>query len=159
MNIYVASSWRNVLQPAIVAILRRCGHEVYDFRNPGNGRHGFGWREIDPNWEKWTPQEYREALKTDIARDGFDTDMTALNCCDACVLVLPSGRSASFEFGWALGAGKTGAIVMFDQCEPELMYLGNPILTSMDELFDWAGEQPGGKSLRDEPMCIGGEHC
>ena len=37
MKIYVASSWRNLLQPGIVLALRRCGHEVYDFRNPAPG--------------------------------------------------------------------------------------------------------------------------
>ena len=34
MKIYVASSWRNAQQPAVVARLREAGHEVYDFRNP-----------------------------------------------------------------------------------------------------------------------------
>lgn len=33
-RIYVASSWRCVEQPRIVALLRGAGHEVYDFRNP-----------------------------------------------------------------------------------------------------------------------------
>ena len=30
----------------------------------------------------------------------------ALRACDGCVLVLPSGRSAHLEAGWAAGAGK-----------------------------------------------------
>lgn len=139
MKIYVASSWRNLLQPAIVSMLRSAGHEVYDFRNPAPGNHGSGWSRIDPNWQQWTPQQYRDALNHPIAKDGFGHDMQALQQCDACVLVLPSGRSASWEFGYALGQGKQGAVVMFDKCEPELMYLGNPILTSVDELMDWAG--------------------
>jgi len=139
MNIYVASSWRNLLQPAVVSMLRKSGHEVYDFRNPAPGNNGFGWREINGNWQDWTPQEYREALEHPIAKAGFALDMNALRACDACVLVLPSGRSASWEFGWALGNGKKGAVVMFEKCEPELMYLGNPILTTPGELFDWAG--------------------
>ena len=33
-RIYVASSWRNALQPGVVTKLRRDGHEVYDFREP-----------------------------------------------------------------------------------------------------------------------------
>ena len=140
MKIYVASSWRNVLQPGIVVMLRRCGHEVYDFRNPAPGNNGFSWSEIDPDWQRWTPKQYREALDHPIAKRGFECDMTALRECDACVLVLPSGRSASFEFGWAIGHGKQGAVVMFEPCEPELMYLGSPILTAPDDLFDWAGE-------------------
>lgn len=139
MKIYVASSWRNILQPAIVVMLRRCGHEVYDFRNPAPGNNGFSWRSIDPNWERWTPDENRKGIEHPIAKAGFDLDMNALRECEACVLVLPSGRSASFEFGWAIGAGKRGAVVMFESCEAELMYRGNPILTTPDELFDWAG--------------------
>ena len=139
MKIYVASSWRNPLQPAIVAMLRKIGHEVYDFRNPVPGNNGFSWSEIDSDWQNWTPQQYREALEHPVAKRGFDYDMNALQECDACVLVLPSGRSASFEFGWATGAGKVGAVVMFEKYEPELMYRGQPILTTPDELFDWAG--------------------
>lgn len=139
MKIYVASSWRNALQPAIVKTLRRCNHEVYDFRNPAPGNNGFAWSEIDPDWQQWTPSQYRDALGHPIAQAGFRLDMDALRQCDACVLVLPSGRSASFEFGWAIGNGKQGAVVMFDACEPELMYLGQPILTTPSELLDWAG--------------------
>lgn len=139
MKIYVASSWRNLLQQAVVILLRNCGHEVYDFRHPKPGGTGFSWSEIDPNWKHWTPQQYREGLEHSIAKDGYQNDIDALNECDACVLVLPSGRSASWEFGYALGQGKQGAVVMFDPCEPELMYLGNPILATADELLDWAG--------------------
>lgn len=141
MKIYVASSWRNTIQPLIVGLLRSKGHEVYDFRNPAPGQNGFSWREIHPDWENWTPEQYREALKHPIAEHGFKFDMDALRACDACVLVLPSGRSASFEFGFALGQGKRGAVVMFERCEPELMYLGNPILTNVRELNDWAANE------------------
>lgn len=138
MKIYVASSWRNILQPGIVVMLRRSGHEVYDFRNPAPGNTGFAWSSIDEDWQQWTPAEYRDSLEHPIAKHGFKCDMEALQSCDACVLVLPSGRSASFEFGWAIGNGKLGAVVMFEKCEPELMYSGQPILTTPDEMFDWA---------------------
>ena len=143
MKIYVASSWRNLLQPGIVHALRRCGHEVYDFRKPDpNLPHekGFSWAEIDPAWQAWTPEQYREALKHPIAERGYAFDINALRACDACVLVLPSGRSASWEFGYAMGQGKRGAVVMLDHAEPELMYREAKILTSMNDLFDMFGE-------------------
>lgn len=136
MNIYVASSWRNLLQPAIVLALRRCGHEVYDFKNPAPGNKGFAWSHIDPNWEKWTPEEYRQALQHPLSVEGYDHDIAALKACDACVLVLPSGRSASWEFGYAMGRGKRGAVVQLGPVEPELMYREAAIITSIDELFD-----------------------
>lgn len=146
MKIYVASSWRNVLQPGVVSILRNCGHEVYDFRNPAPGNNGFSWREIHPDWENWTPQQYAEALKHPVAIDGYRHDKAALDWCEACVLVLPSGRSASWEFGYAFGQGKKTAVVMLEKFEPELMYLESTILTSMNDLFDWSTTN-GGKQL------------
>ncbi|WP_199188632.1 MULTISPECIES: hypothetical protein [Pirellulaceae] len=142
MNIYVASSWRNQLQQDIVKFLRGASHEVYDFRNPAPGNHGFGWSAIDPEWKSWTPKQYRSALNHPIAQRGYSFDKEALDACDACVLVLPSGRSASWEFGYAVGANKLGAVVMFEPCEPELMYLGNPILTNLEELDEWARTFP-----------------
>lgn len=149
MNIYVASSWRNLLQPAIVHALRRCGHEVYDFRNPAPGNKGFAWSSIDPEWESWDPVKYREALKHPIARAGYALDIAALRACDACVLVLPSGRSASWEFGYAMGQGKRGAVIQLDRCEPELMYSEAELISSMDELFD--AFAPAGHELARTP--------
>jgi hypothetical protein len=140
MKIYVASSWRNLLQPAIVMVLRRCGHDVYDFRHPAPGRGGFAWSDIDPNWQSWDPVAYREALKHPVAAEGYAYDIDALRSCDACVFVLPCGRSASWEFGYAMGQGKKGYVVQFEPQEPELMFREATILTTMDELFDTFGE-------------------
>jgi len=142
MRIYVASSWRNVLQPSIVIALRGLGHEVYDFRNPAPGNDGFRWSDCavpGKNWQEWTPNEYRAALQHPIAKAGYQYDIDALRACDACVLVLPSGRSASWEFGYAMGQGKRAAVLQLDKIEPELMYRESDILTSMDELLKWAG--------------------
>jgi hypothetical protein len=55
-RIYAASSWRNQHQPWIVPLLRNAGHEVYDFRNPFNGRPGFAWSDIDPDWKAWSAE-------------------------------------------------------------------------------------------------------
>lgn len=142
-RIYVASSWRNALQPAVIHILRRCGHEVYDFRHPAPGNEGFAWSAIDPEWETWTPRQFRSALQHPIAREGYGYDVAALRACDACVLVLPCGRSAHWELGWAMGQGKEGYVVTFGPTEPELMYREARILVSTGELFD-AFELPGG---------------
>lgn len=136
MNIYVASSWRNILQIVIVHALRRCGHEVYDFRNPAPGNKGFAWSDIDPNWKNWTPEEYRDALRYPAAVLGYALDIGALRRCDACVLVLPAGRSSSWEFGYAMGSGKSGYVIQLESQEPELMFREATIITSMNELFD-----------------------
>ncbi|PYG86718.1 hypothetical protein LY28_02744 [Ruminiclostridium sufflavum DSM 19573] len=125
MKIYVASSWRNNIQPFVVEALRNEGHEVYDFKNPEPGNHGFHWGEIDPDWESWSPEKFREALSHPVAESGFKLDMKALKECDACVMVLSCGRSAHLEAGYAIGAGKP-TVIMLQNGEPELMYKMTP---------------------------------
>ena len=134
-RVYVASSWRNIIQPAIVEALRLVGREVYDFRHPSPDSSGFSWSEIDPDWKDWTPAAYRKALAHPIAKAGYAHDIAALRGCEACVLVLPSGRSASWELGYAMGQGKRGVVVQLGKVEPELMYREAEIVTSMAELF------------------------
>lgn len=139
-KIYVASSWRNDLQSGIVHILRRCGHIVYDFKHPEPGNNGFSWSDIDPAWKEWAPEKFRKSLEHPVAKDGFDKDMKALIECDACVLVMPCGRSAHLELGWAIGAGRRSVILLADG-EPELMYrMADYIITTPNELFDIFGE-------------------
>jgi hypothetical protein len=120
MKIYVASSWRNMRQPAVVVALRAAGHEVYDFRHPAPGNDGFGWGQIDPNWRDWTSEQFRAALDHSIARRGFEFDMNALQAADATVLVMPCGRSAHLELGYAVGADQS-TFALLAEGEPELM--------------------------------------
>lgn len=121
-RIYVASSWRNTIQPDVVAALRRDGHEVYDFKNPAPGDNGFSWRQIGDR-SKWDAAYFAtEVLDHPIAAHGFGLDMRALEACSACVLVLPCGRSAHLELGQAVGARKLTIVYMPELEEPELMY-------------------------------------
>ena len=121
MNIYVASSWRNPYQQDAVRVLRRAGFEVYDFRNPVDGEHGFQWSEIDPKWQSWSLTEFRSALSDPVAEHGFGRDWQAMHAADACLLVLPCGRSSHLEAGWFSGAGRPTVVWLADG-EPELMY-------------------------------------
>lgn len=127
MRIYVASSWRNTLQPAVVEALRADGHDVYDFRNPEPGDQGFSWRQCATPEQLKDPRAFRrDVLTHPIARAGFEKDMAALRSADATVLVLPCGRSAHLELGWAVGAGQRTVVLLDDpMSEPELMYLMN----------------------------------
>ncbi len=120
MKIYVASSWRNQQQSVIVSRLRSAGFEVYDFRNPRPGDNGFSWSEIDPEWEEWTEGQYVNALSHPLAEAGFKSDMDAMEWADCFVGVMPFGRSASLEMGWAAGHGKRTALLL-SSGEPELM--------------------------------------
>lgn len=125
MKIYVASSWRNKFHSWVVDRLRFHGHEVYDFKNPGVDKHAFSWKGVIPNYqqgEKVTAEEYRRALTHPRAAQGYAYDIGALKWCDAVVYVLPCGKSASWEFGFAMGEGKAGFVVMFEPDDPDLMF-------------------------------------
>lgn len=137
MKIYVASSWRNPDQPGVVLHLRQAGHEVYDFRNPPHGRGGFAWADIDPAWQSWTAAQYRDALHTETAEDGYHSDFDGMRWADVCLLLLPSGRSAHLEAGWMAGAGKHTLVLTRDGQEPELMAkLLDAVCISMAEVLD-----------------------
>lgn len=136
-KIYVASSWRNNLHERVVEwLLNNTTNYVFDYRQQ---YEAFRWVDIDPNWENWTIEQYKEALDNPIAVDGFEKDMSGLRMCDLCLLLLPSGLSASWEFGWALGAGKKGVIFSIESFRPELMYSGNEILTTWNEFYEFFG--------------------
>lgn len=198
--VYVASSWRNPLQPALMEVLKAAGIPAYDFRNPEGGT-GFSWAEVktpdmtasqvrcehcggsivhssftgmglyepdvdpgnDPvvwrhrdgyaacgmggqfavpkkgsDWE--TAADYVAMVNHPRAIEGFDADFAAMSKADTFVMVLPCGKSAHLELGWAIGAGKRTAILLEDPVEPELMYrMADHLATSVHDLLGWMG--------------------
>lgn len=149
--IYVASSWRNPTQPAVVYALRQAGFDVYDFKNPPNGT-AFAWDEIGlqhsnplhghPNApDVADTAEFLEALRHPRAIDGFNSDFTAMQRADAIIAVAPCGRSAHLELGWGVGARKRTAVLLDDPCTPELMYLMTDYqATTIPTLLEWLRE-------------------
>ena len=150
--VYVASSWRNADQPAVVAALEAAGIDCYDFRHPAEGNEGFSWRQvgstsgydgpgITPKGQDLVDVDtYRRMLDHPRAVHGFDLDFAAMMRADAFVLVLPCGRSAHLELGWAVGAGKRTAIILEDPAEPELMFRMVDFLAhDVDEVLEWFG--------------------
>ncbi|MGN1265932.1 MAG: hypothetical protein ACI4UL_08955 [Muribaculaceae bacterium] len=137
MKIYVASSWRNEFFPEIVSRLRSEGYDVYDFRNPGDGSDGFRWSDVSADWIEWEPQRYRhELMNNPLCQRQFGNDERAMESCDACVLLLPSGRSAHTEAGWFAGKGRKVIVHIPIKQEPELMYrLFDAVTTTIDELL------------------------
>ena len=150
MKIYVASSWRNQFQPEVVAELRAVGHEVYDFRGPGDGWGdsgqgvgGFSWSEVDPEWQRWPENvsRYLDGLEHPRAVEGFARDMDALKLSDACILVNPCGQSAHAELGFAAGAGKLTAAYCPAIREPDLMLkMADCITSNWDDIERWLSE-------------------
>lgn len=200
--VYVASSWRNPIQPVVIEALRAAGIDCYDFKNPDAGT-GFSWREVksengpasiavcqhcsepivystfgalawepdyDPNddptvWRHkaggysvcgslkthaapkkgsdYEPvDEYLRMIEHPRALEGFEADFNAMQKANTFVLVLPCGKSAHLELGWAVGAGKRTAILLEDPMEPELMYrMVDHLATSVVDLLGWLGVQ------------------
>src|SRR3990167_8698418 len=136
MKLYIASSWRNNRYPVVVDCLRDAGHECYDWRE-----HGFRWIEVNKMDDYFSSYPALEVtLAKDRSREGFERDMNALRSCDACILVLASGRSAHLEAGWAIGAGKPTAILydFTEKVTPELMYLmADKRTTELAEIVKW----------------------
>lgn len=141
MRIYVASSWRNEQQQSVVARLRAEGHEVYDFKNPAPGNHGFGWKQCTPLDPPWTADVTRSVLDSGIAKNAFALDSGAMRWADAIVMLQPCGRSASWEAGWGAGAGKLTITLLADHQEPELMVkLGDHVCVSLEEVIEILAE-------------------
>ena len=134
-KIYVASSWRNTYYPEVVKKLREYGHEVYDFRNPPHNHGAFMWKDIDPEFDRWNVEQYKQGLQHPSSERQFQADLDALNWADTCLLVLPCGRSAHTEAGWMKGAGKKVIVYIPEMQEAELMYkLFDLVSGDLDEI-------------------------
>ena len=136
MAIQKSRQLRNEFYPEVVEALCKVGHDVYDFRNPPSGDGGFKWSNVDPNYMDWTPEEYRQQLSCPQSERQFRNDIEAMLSCDACVLVLPCGRSAHTEAGWFAGKGKKVIAYIPTKQEPELMYkLFSAVCCSIEEVI------------------------
>ena len=94
MKVYVASSWRNEFYEGLLAEIRLAMFDVYDFKaEPG----AFAWADLDPAWERWDVRQFADALEHPLAVRAFKADTDGMMHADACVLLLPSGRSARIE--------------------------------------------------------------
>lgn len=145
MSIYVASSWRNTTHlDEVINRLRADGHEdVYDFRASA----GFSWEQCDPSWDRNSmqtatpPLRITELLRHPAAVKGYGTDLDALDFAQLCVLVMPCGRSAHLELGYAIGRGKPSIVYLPEPCEPELMWkLASAVASNLDDVSWWAAQ-------------------
>lgn len=102
----------------------------------------------DHTWEvieHWTdpvsPALFQQAMLHPKAVAGFHRDMEHLKMAEAVILLLPCGKSAHLEAGWAAGAGKPLALYAPEDLQPELMYgMCQWIMTEIDGLMHWASD-------------------
>lgn len=139
--VYLASSWRNPIYPGVVGALKAAGIDHFDFRNPPDGT-AFSWHQVGGiAGSVATPLDvYLKMIDHPVAAAGFAADFEAMQRADTVVLVLPCGRSAHLELGWAVGAGKRTAVLLEDPVTPELMYrMVDYLAPSLFDLLGWLG--------------------
>ena len=130
MKVYVASSWRTPRHDEVVRALRDAGHDVYDYRQDGANHEDFG---MDYDH---TLEETLELLAREDVESVVDRDMNNVAKAKALVLVLPCGRSAHTEYGFALAIDKP-CYILWEACEPEFVYLGaDCIVGSVQEIVE-----------------------
>lgn len=121
MRIYLASSWKNEDLVQIWADeLRNMGHKVDAFVDSKSGRYVFHFSEIgDPS-----KLDCINFLEDSRAQKAFAEDKKWLDWCECCLLLLPAGKSAHLEAGYAKGKGKHLVIWQynFPKGEFDVMY-------------------------------------
>jgi len=107
-RIYLIGSLRNPNVPLVAQVLRQAGYEVFDdWHAPGPT--------VDERWQEYEQARGRtfiEALAGWHARHVFLFDKSHLDRAEVGVMVLPAGRSGHLEFGYLVGQGKPGYILL-----------------------------------------------
>jgi nucleoside 2-deoxyribosyltransferase len=104
MNIYLASSWKNAKEVNMTAkLLRIEGFAVDAFCDSSGGRFVFSFNELPGSGYR---HNARTILGEPLVQMAFAEDKKWLDWADAVILILPSGKSAHLEAGYAVGKGK-----------------------------------------------------
>lgn len=144
--VYVASSWRNPFYTDVIKALRARDIPHYDFRHDGAA---FDWADVDPTWKSqdihrntYTAQQMQDLFTHPAAERGFAADDAALSEAYAVLMVLPCGRSAHLELGYAIGKHKETCILQPLAEEPELMYaLADEHVATIEHAVWWCIER------------------
>lgn len=145
MKIYLIASLRNREVIKLANYLRKeTGHEIFDdWISPGE--------EADDKWKEYETlrgRNYKQALQGWAAKHVFEFDHYHLNDSDAAILVHPAGKSCHLEFGYTIGQGKPGWIILEDAERWDVMmqfaYLnGGGIAYNKEELSTLIREYKG----------------
>ena len=135
--IYVIGSLRNPKIPEVSAALRGHGFEVFDDWFAAGPTADDSWRE----YEKARGRDFPAALKGHAATHVFGFDYRNLSRASSTVLVLPAGKSAHLEFGWTIGQGKTGVILLDEDPDRyDVMYkFATEVVTTLEGVVTIVG--------------------
>lgn len=111
LKIYIGGALANPEIVRLTKVLLSEGHDAFsEWYTPGPEADVL-WRD----YELSLGYDYREALKRPAAQNVFQFDKKHIDESDIFVMVLPCGKSAHLELGYALGRGKKGIIYMPEQ--------------------------------------------
>lgn len=134
MKVYLASSWKNKkLVDKVDAFLKSKGFEVTNFTHPDDRKYLFNWEQI-PNSKN---MNQLDVMQIPLVNNSFKEDKGWLDWADCVFLVLPCGKSAHLEAGYAVGSGKKLVIYAeeFPKGEFDTMYgFCNIIGTNLEEV-------------------------
>lgn len=135
--IYLIGSLRNPRVPEVAKRLRLAlKTEVFDDWYAAGPEADDCWQ----TYEQSRGHSYIDALGGLAARHVFEYDMEHLDRAKAVVLLLPAGKSAHMEFGYIIGQGKPGWILLDSEIDPErwdVMYqFANVVCGTVDELIE-----------------------
>lgn len=141
MKLYLASSWKNETMVLDMAKLFRIyDHQVDAFCDPSKGRFVFNYEDLN-GIENMNAQN---ALQNQLVQKAFKEDQKWIDWADGVILILPAGRSAHLEAGYAVGQGKFLIIYQdhFPNGEFDVMYGFADLVTSnLDEIIVFLAAQ------------------
>ncbi len=120
MKIYIASSWKNE-NVCIEAAkrLRNNGHEVDCFCDTSTGRFVFSFAQLPDI----SIHDGISIMDTEEVKKAFLEDKKWIDWADVLIVILPCGKSAHLEAGYAKGTGKKLYFVgEFQKGEFDVMY-------------------------------------
>ena len=155
LRVYVASSWKNLYQSAIVSRLRDIGYLVYDFKNPVEHDHGFSWKQTGVSLEDMRADAdvCLKGLNSAFANRGYALDIAAVEWADVVVMVQPCGVSAALELAYAAGRGQI-TVALLRPSEPDLMLkMADMLTSSFNDVSSLCAELQRRLSVYPEDMC------
>ena len=133
-SLYVVGSLRNDNIPKVAQEIRlKTNFEVFDDWYAAGPEADDYWRTYELN----RGRTYEEALVGRAATNTFRYDKSNLDRCDACLLVLPAGKSGHLELGYFIGCGKPGYILLdSDYDRWDVMYrFATKVVRTTDQLI------------------------
>jgi hypothetical protein len=137
---YLIGSLRNQRIPALAEEMRAAGISVFDDWHCAGADADTCWQE----YEQARGRSYAEALNGAHARNVFEFDKRNIDAASAVVLVLPAGKSAHLELGYARGSGKPCYILLDGEPDRyDVMYrFADAVFGSVGELIDELTDAP-----------------